>query len=57
MRRAGVADLRFEGVAGDTLHAAGVAAEEDADFVGRVVGLVDAYFLAAAAGEVDEIGG
>jgi len=43
-------------VAGGALHAAGVAAEQEADFIAWFVGLVDAHFLAAAARQEDEIG-
>ncbi len=41
----------------DALHAAGSAAEEEADFVIGTIALVDADFLALALGEVDEFRG
>ena len=47
----------IEIAAADLFHAAGAAAEEDADFVVRPVRLVDADFLAFALGQVDEFGG
>jgi hypothetical protein len=45
----------FEGIALDAVHAAGIAAEQEADGVVDAVALVDADFLAAAAGEVDHL--
>ena len=54
--RAGVDVDAFERLAGDALHAAGIAAEQQADFVVGTVALVDADFLSFALRKVDQFG-
>ncbi len=54
-RRGGV--RRIDMIARGSLHAARVASEQETDLVAGLVGLMDADFLAAAAGEEDEVRG
>ena len=54
-RRAG--RLALERLAGTAIHAARIAAEQEADLVVRTVALVNANFLALALRQVDQLGG
>ena len=55
--RAGVACAGVERFALHALHAPGIAAEQQADFVVRTVALVNAHFLPLAARKVDQFAG
>ena len=57
VRRAGVALWLSKRLAGDALHASGVAAEQQADVIVGPVALVDPHFLALAPRKIDQLRG